>query len=168
MNKVVDKGGSPSTLYLPSHPLVSLIPSLSGARFARAKFSSFFLPSFFPIFLSSPSPPRRLPLPPSNFPSPSYHVHLLVNKLPKVCTAKIEYICFYIIIIVFYGLCRNTTPRTSFMDILSSSHHEKTIIFVILFFFVAKAKLFCFCFYFPFFFAFFRNYEKTKVIVMSG
>ena len=81
----------PPYLPLPSHPLVSLLPSRSGARFARAKFppSPFFsppapsFPSSLPLF--SLLPPPHIPLPPiiSHLPltlsAPSYFFGMFKN-----------------------------------------------------------------------------------------
>ena len=78
----VDRGVGFSPLpppYPPSHPLVSLLPSRSGACFARAKFPpsglSFFLPSR-PLF--SLLPPPLLPPPAHHLPPPPYPVRPLI------------------------------------------------------------------------------------------
>ena len=165
-------GGPPSTL-LPPPPIPCLPPFFQRRALRALKLFFCFPSSLFPNFLPSPFPPPHVPLPPLNFPSPSYPVH----SYQKFLQLKF---CIYCLVWVI--MCRHTKPHTSYLYILFSPHHEKTIIFLIgflwqrrwTFFFLVFSPffsfflLFCFVLFVWFFFAFVRNYEKTIVIVMSG
>ena len=99
----------PPAPYLPLPPPCLPPPFWSGARFARAKFSSFPLPPFFPpLYLlpppllpppspSSPSsrplflfPPPLLPLPPPLLPPPSYPVRPLIWNISQLKHTKVN------------------------------------------------------------------------------
>ena len=161
-------GGGLSPALLPSHPLVSLF-FLWAARASRMQNFLLFpsLPFFFPIVLPSPS---SLPL----FPSPPLtslshlitHLPLTLSTLPKGnCTKSLQVNEILIqSLSSMVIMCRHTKPHTSPMYFLFSPHQEKTIMFVTsILFFCGECEITK-----QFFLIFVQNYEKTKVIVMSG